>query len=468
MAEIETEICVVGGGPAGAVTALRLAQLGRQVCLVEAAAFPRPHVGESLTPSVWPVLSMLGLKHVVEQAGFLQSTGSVLQWGGTFERRGSEAQIKGGLVDRGRLDAALLSAAQAAGVKVVQPAKAYRPTRGKDGWAIPVRSEAGQVVVRARILIDAAGRQAGLGRKLRAASQPLLALYAYWKAPPGFGAQTRVEAGEAHWFWGAALPDGRVNAMVFVDPADCTGLSPGDRRDLYLNLLSRSALLSPCLEQRRIGPVRRCDATSLMECTDPTADLFRVGEASFAVDPLSSQGVQLAMAQAVQCAVVVNTILSRPGDTGLALNFYRDRQVERVKTHAVLAADFYARQARVSETGFWSDRAQVLDWISPRPPLPDRGEWPEGQQVILASDAQLITEGVQTDAFIAPGRVLTHPDLPRPISALGTQPLAPLVERLTVPATRREILTRWAELIPPDRAERVLDWFWHNGILTKA
>ncbi len=463
--EIQTEICIVGGGPAGAVSGLRLAQLGRQVCLLEGAQFPRAHVGESLTPSVWPILQMLGLGDNVARAGILPSTGSILHWGGAFERRGAEAQAKGGLVDRGRFDAALLSAAKDAGVRVLQPAKAYRPVRNPDGWTIPVRSDAGETSVRARMLIDAAGRQAGLGRKFRAPSPPLLALYAYWDTPSGFGAHTRVEAGTRHWFWGAALPNGRVNAMVFLDPADCTGLSPGDRRDLYLNLLSQSALLSPCLEHRRIGPVRRCDATGLQERTAPSADLLRVGEASFCVDPLSSQGVQLAMGQAVQCAVVANTVLARPDDRQLALDFYRDRQTERVQTHARLAAEFYAKHARVSDAGFWSERAQTLEWLRPQSSAPVPDKWRNGQPAVLSTDAQLAIDGIQSEAFIEPGTVLRHPNLPRPVGNLDAEPLAPLIGRLSGSATRDQIITSWSDLLPAERAGRFADWMWFNGIL---
>src|SRR5262245_24476113 len=42
------EICVMGAGPAGSTYAARMAQLGHDVCIVEAARFPRARLGESL------------------------------------------------------------------------------------------------------------------------------------------------------------------------------------------------------------------------------------------------------------------------------------------------------------------------------------------------------------------------------------------------------------------------------------
>jgi len=93
-AEIEAEICVIGGGPAGAVTAMRLAQLGRRVCLLERAMFPRPHIGESLPSSIWPILRFLGVDDAMKAGGFLQSSGSVLMWAGRLKGGANQSTIR--------------------------------------------------------------------------------------------------------------------------------------------------------------------------------------------------------------------------------------------------------------------------------------------------------------------------------------------------------------------------------------
>ncbi|KUJ73467.1 tryptophan halogenase [Ruegeria marisrubri] len=464
----EAEICVVGGGPAGAATALRLAQLGHDVCLLERHAFPRPHVGESLPPSVLPLLQSLGLRERVEHSGVLLSHGAILYWGGAFERRGTQGGPPGLLVDRGRFDALLLQAAAQAGVRVLQPVRAHRPRRTAQGWDIPLRGETDIPCLRAQVLIDAAGRQAGLGRRFRRCSEPLLALYAYWQAPRGFGPETRIEAGETHWYWGALLPDGTVNAMVLVDPSECTGLSPAGRRDLYLNLLAQSTLLSPCLEGRRIGPVRRCDATSHMETTPPARDLLRVGEASFSLDPLSSQGVQSALGQAMQAAAVAHTVLTQPENGDLALAFHSERQGERVRAHANLAAEYYARQARHRPTGFWTGRAAPPAWLAQDTPDPRREKLPGDVPLHLSPRAALCVSGVQTGPLITPGHVLTHPHLGRPVALLDGVPIAPLLEQMHRATPADQILQGWSASLGPARAGKILNWLWQNRILVPA
>ncbi|TMV03342.1 tryptophan halogenase [Ruegeria sediminis] len=464
----EAEICVVGGGPAGSATALRLAQLGHDVCLMERDAFPRAHIGESLPPSVLPILDALGLRGRVDGAGFLRATGSILYWAGEFERRGASAGQPGLLVDRGRFDALLLQAASDAGVRVLQPARARRPRRRAGGWDIPVRGIPDVSMVRAALMIDAAGKQAGLGRRFRRCSAPLLALFAYWQAPPGFGPETRVEAGAAHWYWGALLPDGTVNAIAFVDPAACVGLSPAQRRDLYLNLLAQSTLLSPCLEGRRIGPVRRCDAASYIEETPPAPDLLRVGEASFSIDALSSQGVQSALGQAMQAAAVAHTVLTRPRDATLALDFHAARQQERVRAHANLAAEYYARQARHQAAPFWTDRASPPAWLAQPSPEPPPGQMPDDAPLRLSPEAEIGISGIQTGDLIAPGPVLTHPHLGRPVALLDGVPVAPLLRQLDCDASAAAIRHHWSGLVGAGRADRLLRWLWRNRVLVPA
>ena len=64
------DVIVVGAGPAGAATAILLAERGWSVALLDKAAFPRPKIcGEYLSPEASRILDRLGVLKAVDQAG---------------------------------------------------------------------------------------------------------------------------------------------------------------------------------------------------------------------------------------------------------------------------------------------------------------------------------------------------------------------------------------------------------------
>jgi menaquinone-9 beta-reductase len=64
------DVVVVGAGPAGAATAILLAERGHAVTLLDKAAFPRPKIcGEYLSPEAARVLDRLGVLKAVDAAG---------------------------------------------------------------------------------------------------------------------------------------------------------------------------------------------------------------------------------------------------------------------------------------------------------------------------------------------------------------------------------------------------------------
>lgn len=68
---------VVGGGPAGAATAITLSRLGLRTTVLEAAPEPQWKPGESLAPSINPVLTRLGLGATMRRGPRCPRTGSV-------------------------------------------------------------------------------------------------------------------------------------------------------------------------------------------------------------------------------------------------------------------------------------------------------------------------------------------------------------------------------------------------------
>lgn len=458
------DVCVIGAGPAGSAVAQRLASLGHSVALLEAHAFPRQHLGESLAASVWPLLEVLGVRPAVESAGFLQPTGTLLRWSGPIERR--EGFGEPGLqVDRCRFDAILLEAARSAGTRVIQPARVQRTQRQGDRRVTTARTATGLIEIPSRFIVDAAGRSGWLGGRKQRTGPRTLALAAYWTCMAGCGAEARVEAGEQQWYWAAPLPDGRAVAAAFVDAAAYRlGIRAFQGRDrLYEHLVSQSELLRACLG-RRVTSVLVCDASPCHDGGPATADTIKVGEAAFAIDPLSSQGVQTAIGSALHAAAVVHTILVRPGNTAAAIEFYRAAQDKAVAFHQRAAAAAYAEAAATRAASFWHERAAPHHGTVQHP-----ANTPEPltrtRTVRLADGVRVETAPVLRGDVIVSGSHVVLPNGRGPVAFLDGVELAPLLDPLRQPVTIGEVIEAWANRMSRDRSAAILDWLWATGAL---
>src|ERR1700694_4162065 len=75
-------VAIIGGGPAGSVTALCLNKLGIESVVFEKLKFPRYRIGESLLPGTISILSRLGLGERIQAANFPKKRAATFIWGG--------------------------------------------------------------------------------------------------------------------------------------------------------------------------------------------------------------------------------------------------------------------------------------------------------------------------------------------------------------------------------------------------
>jgi flavin-dependent dehydrogenase len=461
-----TEVCVIGGGPAGAATALRLARLGHDVVLIERSAFPRPRVGEAMAPSIWTVLDVLEIRGEVAQAGFARTEQSLLRWGGVDEDLSQPPGRFGLTVDRGRFDAILVEAARKAGARVLQPARAKAPRECAGGWIVPVENGEGELLVEARFLVDAAGRYSNI-RRTEPPSGPLtVALSGHWRDTSLVPGPSRVEAGKTCWYWGAPRPDGAFCAMVFVDPEQCRGRRRRQIEADYRDWLSRSNLLSDCLRGTLENGVRLHQATPHQSAACVTGNSIKVGEASFSLDPLSSQGVQAAMMSGVQAAVVVHTMLTHPERAQAAKAFYRDAQNDAVERHRGAAARHYAAALGAMRTSFWRERA-ATPAVS-MPPTPMAAAPAFTGRARLSSEVRVEDVPTIERNQIAVRKGLHHPALERPFAYLDGIAVETLLERVANSDSLEALGQALADDSSRERGRRMVSWLVEQRILVSS
>jgi flavin-dependent dehydrogenase len=460
-------VCVIGGGPAGSSFAARMARLGHELVLVERSAFPRRHLGESLTPGVLPLLEATGARDVVEAAGFPRSRAVEVSWD-QGERLREDPRAEGMLVDRGIFDALLLDRARADGVRVLQPASLAACRREGPGWTLDIDAHGCRTTIACDFLADARGRAGGARGARRRTAPRMLAVHGYWRGAPA-DMRPRIEAGEDAWFWRVPLPDGSCNILAFVDATAFRAKAQRGLDARFASLLEGSGLMAGWRGARADGPVAAVDATPHLDADPVRPDAIRLGDAALAIDPVSSSGVQKAIQGALAGAIVANTLLRRPGDADAAIAFYRDMLAGASRRHARWTAGHYAAVARGRRDAFWGARAAAAE-ADEAPRVPGRALAPAefGSARLVASPDLRVVEQPCLDAdYVVARRALAHPGLDGPVAYLGGQEVAPLLDDMAPGLTALELARAWQGRIAPRAGLATAAWMVERGLLLR-
>jgi flavin-dependent dehydrogenase len=375
MKNLRVDVCVIGGGPAGATLAHRLLQLGHSVAVIQKRQLPGAHAAESLTPGALPLLDILGIRDSIENAGFARAERKLLIWA-THHCEHVEVSDATYQIDRPRFDNLLLEAARLRGAIVLQPSNIVDLQQIGGGWKIDVRLPNSLAGISARLLADASGRNSITGGTKVRVSPPTLAITGQWLESTSCYRETRIEAGDDAWYWGLTTPSGSFSVTAFIDAASYAPrvTKAGSRLNFYLELLARSRLFRDCLQGELARQPQIQDATCYIDSEPATARTIRVGDAAFTIDPLSSQGLVTAIGTALHAATVLHTMFLRPTDTDIALAFYGNRVRSSSRFQSLASAQFYQRAAAVRRSEFWIRRARSdtpLDRSAAGPALTD-------------------------------------------------------------------------------------------------
>lgn len=327
----DADVVVVGGGPAGAATAIACATRGLRVILCERERPGRDRPGETVHPGIEPLLQQLGVADRMAGTIGARYAGIWIEWGGPrrFEAFGGDASgpWSGFQLWRADFDALLLARARELGVDLRQPC-AVTGALIRDGMLDGLETAAGPIT--ARMVVDASGATRWLGRTLgmnsSARSPRLIARYGYMdgSSPANDDAPSLI-GDRSGWTWTALVrPKLHQWTRVSFDGPPRSDWTPPHLSALTPRARSRGA-----------------DVTWRMADRAASADWFMVGDAAATLDPTSSHGVLKAIISGITAGHLVAAILDGRAPAAAAAAAYHDWLAAWFFTDAANLVKFY-------------------------------------------------------------------------------------------------------------------------------
>lgn len=364
------DVAVIGAGPAGAATARRLAQSGCRVLLIDRSAFDTPRVGESLAPSVQPLLAELGVWDRFIALDPLPSWGTRSVWGAEEPQAHSHLMSPYGCgwhVDRLRFDRMLADAAAAAGAALRTGTRLIEcAERGLGTWVLTLSQNAHTCRATARVVVDATGRCARLAQQLcaqRFVFDRLVGVATlFGDIDTSREGYILVETTHDGWWYSAPVPRDRMMVMLMTDSDLCarTKLSALVRwREL---LACAPATVARVAGTGLWGPRIFSALSQRLRRGELNAPWIAVGDAALAVDPISGSGVVRALRSAHSGAETALALID--GQTRHTIEAYEAGCDLECTTYLHERALYYGVEQRWQESPFWQRRADALAQVA--------------------------------------------------------------------------------------------------------
>jgi len=329
MTDLSADALVIGAGPAGSASASLLAEAGWRVLAIDRATFPREKpCSEYMSPEAVRMLDRLGVTASLCSAGAATLSGSSVTAARGAHLVGRFPGGQGLSIARRELDAALVAAARARGVEVLEGTSLERLEidNGRVAGAV-VRSRDGELRrVRALLTIGADGLRSRVARAL--GGQHLgwparVAFVAHVKGVSGMADRAEMHvSGEG--YVGLNAIGGGITNVALVVPQERAAHAAGRVEAYFMDELDRfpgvrGRVHSQCIVREVLvtGPF----AARARRVTSPGALL--VGDAADFFDPFTGEGICAALTGA---GLVAGALGHARGDVAAvdrALSAYR-------------------------------------------------------------------------------------------------------------------------------------------------
>lgn len=380
---MDTDVLIIGAGPAGSIAARMLKKLGHRVVILEKTLFPRFSIGESLLPQCMEFLAEADLLEIVAAEGFQLKNGAAFSHAGKqtdfdFSQKFSPGFASTYQVPRARFDQVLAEAADECGVTIHYQHSIIAADFGTPGQASLTSLDAKgmQREWTAKIVLDASGFGRALPRLLNLETPSSL--------PPRQALFTHIEDRisvadfdrnkiliaihpQFHevWYWLIPFSNGRSSLGVVVPEGFLD-----QQTDISLDKLRELAMQEPRLAELLQGshfdtPVNQIGGYSANVKSLYGSGYVLLGNAGEFLDPVFSSGVTIALKSASLAVPLVDRQLR-----GLAVDWQHEyeevlrRGIEVFRAYVNAWYDGHFQQLIFAESHLASIKAMICSILA--------------------------------------------------------------------------------------------------------
>lgn len=321
----QTDVLIIGAGPAGSVAAGVLEQKGIKTIIVEREQFPRFVIGESLLPRCMEAFEEAGFMEDLQNQGFQTKAGALFLKGEercdfSFETQFTQGWNWTFQMPRSKFDTVLTDNLLKRNVDLrFRTSVTDIVFEGSDSTTTIEDADGNKSQIKAKFIIDASGygrvipRLFNLDRPSQLPPRQTLLVHTSDSNRSNYQESDRIHAivqNERTWIWVIPFSDGSTSVGFVSDPSYFEGLE-GSMEDKMRTLMSRE----PYLLERFKGETFKWEPKTLGGWSVTTDKFYGdgfvlTGNVTEFLDPIFSSGVTLASVSSANAANLVAKTLN--------------------------------------------------------------------------------------------------------------------------------------------------------------
>lgn len=352
------KIGVIGGGPAGLATAIKLNQYGFQVVLFEASEHDHITIGEHLAAEAIHEFKKLKVPETILKNNSIPCTEVQNAWGHTdihYNESIFNPFGAGYILTRPGFDADLFKHCSEIGIDTKKGVRISKIHKIETGWQVFTKNE----IINVNFLIDASGRNSKFNFESpikKEKQNQLIGITKHLNINSTTSIKSShllVESTNNGWWYTVQIASGTI-ISTFMTDANLLKESTVTSSEFWDLQLVNSTHTKARLRAFEV-PEKAFIKSAHSHITKHAygEHWLKVGDAAQSFDPLSSAGILKGFKMGQQAA---DTIYKHVNGDSNAFKFYEDDIQSQHKEYNQLKTEYYAKESRWMQSSFWYKR----------------------------------------------------------------------------------------------------------------